>query len=193
MKNTIKFLTVLIAVFSFTFTACDEVEKLADVDFNSSLSGKYNLNFNPDAEEEVNESMTINLADNSSISEYLNKLKKVKITKITYQITQFTGSYEVDMNVGFYMNGTTIITPKEYSLNTDKGVEYELTDATILKTISTTLLNNKQVTLQLKGNYESYQIPSKNQLTQKGENTNVAPLTAELKVTVYFEATANAL
>lgn len=193
MKNSIKFLTVLVAVFSFIFTSCDEIEDLADIDLNSSLSGKYDLNFKADTSEDVNESMTINLADDSTISAYLNKLKKIEITKITYQITQFTGSYEVDMNMGFYMNGTTIVTPKEYVLSNDKGVEYELTDATILKTVSTTLLNNKQVTLQLKGDYASYQTPSKAELSQKGAQANTAPLTAEIKVTVYFEATANAL
>lgn len=178
MKNTIKFLTafVLVVVTSFTFTACDAIEDLADVDFKSSLKGKYNLNFDGDTDEAISESLTLNLADNSSISKYLDKLKKVKITKITYEITNFSGDEYLNMAVGFYMNGNTIVPSAKYNLKSEQGVEFEITDAAVLQTISTTLLNSKKVTLQLKGDYES-----------------VAAATAELTVTVYFEATANPL
>ena len=176
MKNSIKFLTAFILTIAFSLTSCDEVESLADVDFNSSLSGKYNLNFKAETEEEINESLTINLADDSTISEYLNKLKNIEISKITYEIINFSGDNYVDMNVGLYMNKNTIVAPKEYNLSSENGVVYEITDAAILKTISSTLLNSKQVTLKLEGKYAS-----------------VSAATAEIKVTVYFKATANPL
>ena len=176
MKNTIKLFAVFLFT-SITFTSCDDVEDLIDVDFDSSISGKYNLNF--EAEESnkaISESMTLNLADNNDISKYLNKLKEIKITKITYEITKFTGDQYVNMNVGFYMNGSVIKAPMDYNLDSESAVIYEITDADILNSISTTLLSSKQVTLELKGEYES-----------------LASATAELTVVVYFDATANPL
>lgn len=176
MKNTIKFLTVLVAVFSFTLTSCDEVESLADVNLKSSISGKYNLNFNEETEDKIDESLLLNLADEGDVSEYINKLKKVNITRITYQISAFTGDNYVDMNVGFFMDGNEIVAPMDYNLGSQLGVVYEITDASILQTISTTLLNKKQVTFKLQGAYSS-----------------MSAATAEIKVTVYFDAVANPL
>ncbi len=177
MKNRIKFLTVLI-VCSFIFTSCDEddLKSFADITVESSLTENYNLNFNAESEEAIEESMTINLADDTTISEYLNQLEKIKITKITYEITSFTGDHYVDMNVGFYMDENAIVIPKEYNLYNETGVEYEITDASILETISTTLLSNKEVTFKLKGDYQS-----------------LSPAAAEITVTIYFKLTANPL
>jgi len=178
MKNTITISAIL--VLSFTFNSCDKVEELANIDFNSSLSGKYNLSFSSETEENINESLIINLADDTNIAEYLNKLKKIKITKITYEITNFTGDQYVDMNVGLYLyeekNNQIIIAPRDYNLSSESSVKYEITDLNILKTISTKLLNNKQITLLLKGDYQS-----------------LTSATAEITVTVYFETTANPL
>ncbi|SDW15163.1 hypothetical protein SAMN05444411_101166 [Lutibacter oricola] len=177
MKNTIKLLTAVLII-AFTFTSCDEddIKSIADVTVETSLSETFGLNFKAETQEEINESMTINLADNNSIAEYLNKLKKIKITKITYEITEFSGDNYTEMNVGYYINGNTIVAPKNYNVNDSKGVEYEIIDSDILQTISTTLLNNKQVTLELKGDYQSLQ-----------------NATGKITVTVYFEATANPL
>lgn len=182
MKNTIKFLTAfaLVVITSFTFASCDEIEGLADVDFKSSINGKYNLAFEAESDEKISESMTLNLADDNDISDYLNKLKKVKITKITYEITKFTGDQYVDMNVGLYLyeekENKIIIAPRDYNLDSESSVVYEITDTSILNTISTELLNSKQIRLLLKGDYQS-----------------MSAATAELTVTVYFEATANPL
>jgi len=185
MKNSIKFLTVLV-VTGLTFTACDDIESLADIDFKSSLTDKYNIDFSGETEGAINESMTLDLADNSSVSKYLDKLKKVKITRITYKLTKYSGDKYVGMNVGFYMNGNTIVAPNKYDSDSDLGVEYEITDAAILQTISTTLLSSKKVTLQLKGEYKS-------ETPGKGKNQSESAATAEITVTVYFEATANPL
>ncbi|MFD1292834.1 hypothetical protein ACFQ5N_03205 [Lutibacter holmesii] len=175
MKKTIKLVAAILLV-SFTFTSCDDVEDLIDVDFKSSISGKYNLNFEAESEEKISESLTLNLADNSDVSKYLSKLKEVEITKITYEITKFTGDNNVDMNVGFYMNGNTIVAPTEYNLSSELGVVFEITDKTVLNTVSSTLLSSKKVVLDLKGEYLS-----------------MAAATAELTVVVYFNATANPL
>ncbi len=180
MKNTIKFLTVLVAVISFTFTSCDEIDDLTEVDFNSSLSGAYNLNFEAESTKNINESLTLDLASDNDISKYLNKLNEVEITKITYQITKFTGDQYVDMNVGLYQyeekENKIIIAPRDYNLDSETSVVYEITDTAILNAISTELLNSKQVKLLLKGDYQS-----------------LSSATAEITVTVYFKATANAL
>ena len=180
MKNTIKFLTAFVLTITFSLTSCDKVKDLADIDFSSSLTGKYNLNFEAESEKNIDETMTINLADDTNISEYLNKLKKIKITKITYEITKFTGDQYVDMNVGLYLyeekDNKIIIAPRNYNLDSESAVEYEITDQGILQTISTTLLNEKQIRLLLKGDYAS--LPT---------------ATAEITVTVYFDVTANPL
>lgn len=180
MKNTIKFLTVLVAVISFTFTSCDEIDDLTEVDFNSSLSGAYNLNFEAESTKKISESITLDLAENNDISKYLSKLNDVEITKITYEITKFTGDQYVDMNVGLYQyeekENKIIIAPRDYNLDSETSVVYEITDTAILNAISTELLNSKQVKLLLKGDYQS-----------------LSSATAEITVTVYFKATANAL
>ena len=177
MKNSIKFLAVFVLVVTgFTFTACDEIDDLTSVDFTSSLSDQFNLSFDESSEEAIDESLTFDLADNNSVSKYLNKLKEVDITKITYRVTKYSGDENLNLNVGFYVNGSAVVPVTNYNLKSELGNEFEITDPAILKTISTTLLSKKQVTLQLKGNYNSK-----------------SAATAELYVTVYFDATAKAL
>lgn len=181
MKNTIKFLTVLLVV-GFTFTSCDEddIKSLADITVDSSISGTYNLAFEAESRDDINESVQFSLSDNSAISAYINKLEEIKITKITYKITEFTGDHYVEMNVGLYqyiaMEDRTIIEPRNYNLEDEESIEYEITDTAILNEVSMDLFDNKQIKLFLEGDYQS--LPA---------------ATAELIVTIYFEATANPL
>jgi hypothetical protein len=180
MKNTIKFLTAFILSIAFSLISCDKVESLADIDFNSSLTGTFNLNFDGETDGTISESLKLDLASDDDISEYLNKLKKIKITKITYEISKFDGDQYVDMNAGLYLyeekNNLIIVAPQNYNLDSETSVEYEITDSAILELISTELLSKKQIELLLKGDYQS-----------------LPQATAEITVTVYFDVTANPL
>jgi hypothetical protein len=150
MKTTIKFLTVLIMAVSFTFTACDELEDLADVDFTTSISTKIPIAINQ-GQETVNESVVLSL-DNNATHDYLNKIEDVKITKLTYTINNFSGDATGTIDVSLYADNIALdlmaFTVKDaYSNRT----VFEVTDVAKLNEMANLLKKNKSVIVGVKG------------------------------------------
>lgn len=172
MKNKIKFLTVLVAVFSFTFTACDEIEDLVDVDFTTSVSANIPVTIDQ-GQETVDEGVVLSL-DNNATHDYLNKLEEVEITKLTYKITSFSGDALGTVDVSLYADDIKL---DLNSFNVEKAYDgstiFEVTDVTKLNEMANLLEKNKSVTVGIKGSCYA---------PESDMNFNVQ-VTASLKVT----------
>ena len=148
MKNTIKFLTVLVTVFSFTFTSCDD--DILDVDFNTTVSQTIPIHVNQD-QETVNESAVLSL-DNSDTNKYLKKIKDVEITKLTYIITNFTGDTTGSVNVDFKADDLVLKTEGFIVKNANDNVTvFEITDVDKLNAMANLLKTNKSVSVGITG------------------------------------------
>jgi hypothetical protein len=145
MKNL---LLLLVLVAMPIFSSCDEED--LDVDFSTSLSGDIPVNIT--GGNTYNESTTIQLA-NSDTDDYLDKLKSVTITKMTYEIDNFTGDPEGTITGVLKADGVTLhsVTGLVVSNADGTGTIFEVTDTTALTNAGNALLNNKMLTLQVMG------------------------------------------
>jgi len=148
MKNTIKFLAILLI--SFTFNSCDEVEKLADVKFSTSITEKIPVHIGQN-QEYMSEMVTLNL-DNSDTHDYLNELKNVSIKKVQYKFIDFTGNEDCYINVEIASDGVVLET-KEFYVQQAYSNEtvYEITDIDKVNAMATALKNNKQIEFKMEG------------------------------------------
>lgn len=145
MKNTIKFLALLLI--SLPFTSC---EKLTDVDFSTEITNQFDVHINQN-QGNISQSITLNL-DNSDTHDYLNKIKEVNITKLTYKVTNFTGDATGSINVVFSSDGTDFLS-NDFNVKqaNDNATIYEITNLTHLNQMATALKNNHQVELSISG------------------------------------------
>lgn len=149
MKNTIKFLTVLVIAVSFTFTACSD--DLLDVDFTTSITEKIPITIDQ-GQEIISESAILSL-DNSDTNKYLNKIKNVEITKLTYKIITFSGDESGSLDVEFNANDIVLDNIDFNVKNAYSNVTiFEVTDVAKLNEMANLLKKNKQVTVGVNGN-----------------------------------------
>jgi len=148
MKNTIKFLAIiLIAV---TFQSCDDIEDLADITFSTSLNEK--IAFHIDQNQEIiDESIPLSI-DNQDTHDYLNHLVNVSITKFTYKIIDFIGDDEGTVDVTFFVDGVSL-SQESFIVKqaNDNQIVFEITDTNKLNVVASALKNNHQITASVSG------------------------------------------
>ncbi len=151
MKNTIKFLAILVIISSFM--SCED---LTDVTFDTSITERIDVNIpNTSGESAAFSAQNIIKLENGSgqIDDYLNYIKDVEIKKLSYKIINFSGDENGVVTVSFNVNGTLL---KEHvAMNVkavaDSGEIFEVTDLQELNTIATAMKNSKQVTISYNG------------------------------------------
>lgn len=156
MKNIIKFLAILLVV--FTFNSCDEAEKLADVEFSTTLVEKIPVHFNEDQSQEPIEKTLILSLDNTDTHDYLDKIKDVSIKKLTYKIVDLTGGDEsAYIQANLLMDAFELQHNLEMNILADFNDEkiFEVTDVNKLNQVANALKANKQITAKLSGDYQS--------------------------------------
>jgi len=148
MKNAIKFLAILTVI--ITFNSCDKAKELADVTFNTSLTEEYAIHIGEN-QEYISDEQTLSL-DNTDTHDYLDKLKEIKITKLTYRFKDFTGNEACNMNVEISTDGNVFET-KEFVIKqvVDNETVFEISDVNKINAMATALKNNKQVSFKMEG------------------------------------------
>ena len=148
MKNTIKLLAIVLLV--FTFNSCDKVEELADIDINTTITEKITVHIDQN-QETINQNVTLSL-DNSDTHDYLNKIKQVSITKLTYNIIEFTGDENGTINVDFLVDNVMLIQENIIVKQADDNQTiFEVTDVNKLNIIANALKNNHQISTSVSG------------------------------------------
>jgi len=148
MRNTIKLLVVLLI--AFTFNSCDDVKDLADVDFSTTIKENIDVSIS-ESQEYISDEITLNI-DNTDTHDYLDKLKSVKIKKLTYRYKNFSGNEDCSMNVEISTDNVVFET-KEFFIkqDVDNGTIYEITDVDKINAMATALKNNKEVSFKMEG------------------------------------------
>jgi hypothetical protein len=92
MKNPL-IKSVLLFVFAVTFASCNILDKADDVTFEEELAVNWDTDINTDGTNvQYEDFQTFDLADYPVLAPYLNKLKSVEVTKITYRVENFDNS-----------------------------------------------------------------------------------------------------
>ncbi|MBP8793576.1 MAG: hypothetical protein KBH29_10390 [Lutibacter sp.] len=148
MKKAIRISAIMLVVFSFIFTACDD--DILNVDFDTTITQSIPIHINQN-QGTVNESAILSL-DNSDTNKYLKKIKGVKIKKLTYKITNFSGDANGTINVDFKADNLVLKTEGFIvkSAN-DNATIFEVTDIDKLNDMANLLKTNKSVSVGITG------------------------------------------
>ncbi len=175
MKITAKILSALLIC--FIFTSCDK--DLLDVDFDTTVKATIVANINQ-GQETINESAVLSL-ENNDTRDYLDKIKNLKIKKLTYKIISFSGDTEGYIDVDFYANSITLKTEAFVVKEAyDASTIFEITDVSKLNAMADLLKTNKNTTVGISG-------------LCTGIQSNIDDLDFNIEVTAELEVTANPL
>lgn len=103
----------LVAMTVVFFSSCDSLDDVGDVTLEQELV----LNWNADEDEEAtnapySDNKILDLSSNSVFSPYINKIKKVEVTKITYHVENFSSE---DGSAVIFSSGTASFGPFDAS------------------------------------------------------------------------------
>lgn len=135
-------------------TSCD-IENLADKEINTPVSHNFTVVVHGQKKFGKTEIVSI---DKGDVKEYLDKIKNVKIQKMTYQITNFSGNPNCTINsFKAYLGGEQVlnevnVNPKEFS---DNKTVFEVKNTEALNKASTKLQNNKSINVVYDGSVTS--------------------------------------
>ncbi|MBJ2174065.1 hypothetical protein JBL43_07445 [Aureibaculum sp. A20] len=172
MKTTVKILSALLMC--FVFISCDD--DILDVDFDTTIKSTIVAQVKQ-GQETINESVDLSI-DNNDTHDYLNKIKDVKIKKLTYKIISFSGNTEAYVDVDFYAN-TIILKTEGFNVKSayDAATIFEVTEVSKLNSMADLLKNNKSIIVGISG-----------QTTSDESDVNFT-----IEVTAELEVTANPL
>ena len=155
-KN-IAILTILVA----TITACDEIEDLADVKKDVVLTQQFTVDLEGGDDSIETGSFNISILT-AAIQPYADKLKKVEIEKVTFEVVNYTGDAVAEFDVQFTADGTLFVNESFVGSEADaNGTIFEVSDTPALNTVATKLLNNDSVTVGLKAESKNLESAAK--------------------------------
>lgn len=149
MKTFIRLLIVVLLMVSYT--SCDEIDKLTEVDFNTTLNEQLNVTVPAGENLDLNRTMSINMV-NSKTEKYLDILQNVKIKSFTYQLTNFTGDFSGTITGNFVADGIELLSHDMVVKQTvDAGTVFEVTNTSLLNSIASKLKAGNNISIGLVG------------------------------------------
>lgn len=153
MKNTTKFLILLLMTFSFS--SCDEAEELLNLtkDFDDTIIETIAISIDKTTGNRAAFSNTKVLSiDDPELQPYINKIKSVEIKSLSYKIINFNGDATGDVNGEFLIDNIVYLT-NAFVVKTeaDNGTIFKITEVAELNEIATKLKANKKLTAEYSG------------------------------------------
>ena len=154
MKNILLVLGMFLI--SFSFSSCDEddLEGLLPP-FNVNLNEVENITVHIDQTngDRVVFSETTNLnINNNDTKDYLDKIKSISISKLSYKIINFSGDPVGDVAGSFAVAGQVSLSNAfVVKTSADNQIVYEITDVNELSRIANALVAGKSVVVQYSG------------------------------------------
>jgi hypothetical protein len=149
MKNLLKFAAFVLL--SLSFTACDEVDELTEIDFNTTLNESINVSVPAGEALVLNETTLINISNNDT-QDYIDALQDVSITSFTYRLVDFTGDPEGTVTGQFQADGITLVNHDMVVKDeVDAGTVFEVTDPALLNTVANKLKSGNNVAVGISG------------------------------------------
>ncbi len=135
-------------IFMFSFTSCDEIDKLTEYDFNTTLNESFFVTVpNGDIDDQ---NMVVNISNSDIEAKYLKVLQDVDITSFTYRLVGFYGDNEGTILGSFVADGQSLVTHDMVVSQVINNV-FEVTDVSDLNTIASKLKSGQDVRFGLTG------------------------------------------
>ncbi len=173
MKNLIKFLAVLVLVFGYT--SCDELDELTEIDFNTTITESIIANVDGGVDVILNSNVLVNIA-NEDTQDYLDKIEKVEILSLDYQIINFNGDNAGVITADLMADSVILDTHTNVTVSNVVGVMYSVDDTATLNTIANKLKNGSNVVFAV-----------------VGTSTNEGGMSFEIEITLSLKITADVL
>jgi len=148
MKNLIKNLTVLLLFVGYT--SCDELDKLTDVDFNTTVTERIIVNVDGGVDVLLNSNVLVNI-DNEDTHDYLSKIEKVEINSLDYKVINFFGDNVGVITADLIADSAILDTHTAVTVFNEVGVIYSIVDTATLNTIANKLKNGGNVNFAING------------------------------------------
>lgn len=149
-------MVLCMCLIGFGFSSCDEddlVELLPDFDINLSESEEIPVSINQTdgAWVEFSETKTISIK-NKDTEDYLNKIKSVKLTKLSYRIINFKGDASGEVEAAFSAdNGVALNNAFVVNTAFQNGIVYEVEEIAELNRIGNALKSGNAVMVKYSG------------------------------------------
>lgn len=155
-KNIV-ILTILVA----TYTACDEIDDLTDVTKTVELTQQFTVDLEGGDDSIETGSFNISILT-AAVKPYADKLKKVAIEKVTFEVVNYTGDAIAEYDVQFTADGTVFVNESFVGATADtNNTIFEVSNTPALNTVATKLLNNDSVTVALKAESKNLESAAK--------------------------------
>jgi hypothetical protein len=160
MKTHSTIASVLLYVFiCFAASSCDEVDKLTEFDVNDTITTTINVSV-PDNQGNpitLDDTTEIDLSSIDEIQDNMDLIQSVRVTSISYEITNFDGAAEATISNASMAFGTTNISVSDINLQEadNNNTVFTITDTGDLNAISNALESNSSINLVLTGTINS--------------------------------------
>ncbi len=152
MKNLIKFFAVLLLFVGYT--SCDELDKLTEVDFNTSITERIIVNVDGGENVVFYNDVLVNI-DNPDTHDYLSKIESVRINSLTYKAVNVDGDANgVIHTADLRADGEMLATHTELSGNALYEI-YSIDDTAKLTIIANDLKSGADVQMAISGSISS--------------------------------------
>ena len=153
MKSFLKSLSALILV-AFVLTGCDLFDKADDIGFDRKLPLVFVINEGNISADPVTYSETeiLNALNDDEITKYANKIKQIKLNKITYKIENYSAPEEVVFSDGsLQINaGKALATITSLTLQNTEEADV-VTDPLSFEDFAAQLKDDKQISINMQG------------------------------------------
>jgi hypothetical protein len=173
MKNLIRFFAVLLLFVGYT--SCDELDKLTEVDFNTTVTESIIANVDGGEDVLLNSNVLVNI-DNPDTHDYLSKITKVQIISLDYRVVNFVGDNAGIITADLMADSAILDTHTGVTVSNVVGVMYSIDDTAALNIIANNLKNGNNVNFAV-----------------DGTTTNEGGMSFEIEITLSLKVTADAL
>jgi hypothetical protein len=148
-----KILFISVLFTSFLFSSCgDDLKDLLDISIDTTIVENIDVNV-VSGTNSLDQTVIFSLLENTNTNEYIDKLKTLKIKKMTYKIIDFTGDSSGTITANLKADETTLHSISDVTVKSafDNGTVFEVTNEAALINAATTLLDSKIITLKTSG------------------------------------------
>lgn len=154
MKKTIIFFTILLVYLSFSSCTEEDIIGLLP-DININLVEKQNIPIHVNKTNgnwvEFSNNMNLSIVNNNT-KDYLNKIKNIKINKLSYRIINFNGDPNGQVDGSFWADNTVSLN-NSFVVNTaaNNGTIYTITETAELNRIANALKIGHSISIEYSG------------------------------------------
>ena len=148
-----KKLIIVVLILGLCFTACDKAEEILNVKLPAKITEKIPIHVNQTngAWDNFNNTVVLSI-DNGDIHDYINKIKDVKVTKLSYRIIGFSGDAAGEVKASFLVDNIVELN-NDFVVKTeaDKSTVFVVSNVDQLNELGNALKNNHKITAKYAG------------------------------------------